>query len=461
VENIAGRRTFAIVLVVILIASIALGSYAVYTEIDRSTYETEWSYSNEASTTYGIIRSDPEGNIIALESNQYPLDGRHTNYYIALDPNGTPLWRFPLNAEFGLTAGPIIGPDGGYYYVDFQEGSMISQVVSRCNMTVLNHDGTIRWNYIADSGDVEILDISDQGGVMAQRHEQYLNETTNETEWSRTVLSLSAQGELLWEVEIPYADTFIYRAQYSENGTIELFAAMAESDWLYLIGMGEQGDVLYKVTTSPWFPDYEWTKWAAQDSDNYYMVWRTTTAPHTEVVKVSANNLTDGSLRWETVIWEDKGSDEAYPPEHSGGRAAFIDSDGIIYASDEDGELFALDRNGSVLWTRDSMEVVYGCFPWGGLLIGDRDSFQRIDGKGDMVWSIEGLELTVAHTWTIITPDNDTMVLVHDGAITEVTVNSEPQFTSTAAIYLVLTLLVVAVLVTILYLVIRKDKGHE
>ena len=73
-----------------------------------------------------------------------------------------------------------------------------------------------------------------------------------------------------------------------------------------------------------------------------------------------------------------------------------------------------------------------------------------------MDWSIEGLDQTTTSSWTIITPDNDTMVLVHDGAVTEVTVHSEPQFSDTAAIYLVLTLLVVGVLVTILYLVLRK-----
>ena len=135
VRNIAGRRTFVIVLVVILIASIILGSYAVYTEIERDTYETEWTFSNESSSTYGIIRSDPEGNIIALESNQYPLDGRHINYYVAIDPNGTLLWRFPINyrgrldkrldhrsgrrlllrrlaGHIHLGAGPLIGQTG-------------------------------------------------------------------------------------------------------------------------------------------------------------------------------------------------------------------------------------------------------------------------------------------------------------------------------------------------------------
>ncbi len=80
--------------------------------------------------------------------------------------------------------------------------------------------------------------------------------------------------------------------------------------------MGEEGETLYKVATYPFFPDL--TDWAGRDGDNSYMVWRMTTAPHTEVVKVSANDLTDGSLRWETVIWEDKESDEPYPNGASG-----------------------------------------------------------------------------------------------------------------------------------------------
>ena len=66
------------------------------------------------------------------------------------------------------------------------------------------------------------------------------------------------------------------------------------------------------------------------------MVWRTTTAPRTEVVKVSANNLTDGSLRWETVIWTDEESDEPYPGGGWVFEATFVDVDGIIYASDDE-----------------------------------------------------------------------------------------------------------------------------
>ena len=239
-------------LVVILIASILLGSYAVYTEIERDTYETDWSYSNDASSTYGIIRSDPDGNIIALESNQHPLDGRHTNYYIALDPNGTLLWRFPINAEVGLTSVSTIGPDGGHYYEDWQDISFWKQDLSLtrwCNITVLNQDGTMRWNYVADDGTLEIFSISDQGGVVAQHSEEYLNQTTNVTEWSYTALSLSPQGELLWEVEIPYPDSFIEDARYAENGTIELHVYSTKDACSYLIGMGEEGEVLYNVAT--------------------------------------------------------------------------------------------------------------------------------------------------------------------------------------------------------------------
>ncbi len=189
--------------------------------------------------------------------------------------------------------------------------------------------------------------------------------------------------------------------------------------------MGEEGEILYKVAALSWFPDYDWTEWTGQDGDNYYMVWRTTTAPHTEVVKVCANDLTDGSLRWETVIWEDKESDEPYPGGESG-WATFVDNSGIIYASDDNGEVFALDRNGTVLWHRDVLDIKYGCFSSGGLLTGDGSSFQRIDGEGKVDWSIEGLDQTATSSWTIITPENDTMVLVHDGAVTEVTVHSEP-----------------------------------
>jgi len=452
-SNISGRRSFVIVLVVILVASIVLGSYAVYTEIERDSYETVWSYSNEGSSSYDIIMSDAEGNIYALESNENPLDGRHFNYHVAIDPNGTLLWRFPVNAEPGLT----IGPDGGYYYVDWQDisfGQDHSQAIW-CNITVLNHDGTMRWGYVADNGTLEILGISDQGGVVARHTEQFFNITTNMTEWTETVLSLSSQGELLWDEDTP-DDTFVTSAQYAENGTIELFADVYETDWHYLIGMGVEGETLYQVATSPYFPVYDWT---GRDGDNSYMVWRTTTAPHTEVVKVCANDLTDGSLRWETVIWEDKGSDEPYPSEHSGGQGTLVDSDGIIYAGDMNGELFALDRNGTVLWHRDSMGPLYGCFPSGGVLEGDGLSFQRIDGESDVDWSIDDLYHEDPYYSKIIITQNDTMVLVHEGAVTEVTVHSEPQFSRSAAVFLALTLVVVAVVVTILYLGVRKGKG--
>ncbi len=170
-RNIGGRRTFAIVLIVILIASIILGSYAVYTEIESDTYETEWTFSNESSSTYGIIRSDPEGNIIALESNQYPLDGRHINYYVAIDPNGTLLWRFPINTEVGLTRVSTIGPDGGYYYrrlaghIPLGAGPLISQMVQHHGAEPRWHDAVElrrrRWNV----GDIQHLRPGRGGGT--------------------------------------------------------------------------------------------------------------------------------------------------------------------------------------------------------------------------------------------------------------------------------------------------------
>ncbi len=295
-------------------------------------------------------------------------------------------------------------------------------LASYCNITVLNQDGTMRWDYIADGGALEILGISDQGGVVTRHIEQFFNLTSNMTEWTETIFALSPQGELLWEVDNPYADIILTGAQYAENGTTELLAH--DYEWRYRIGMGEEGETLYKLATSPYFFD----PWTGRDGDNSYEVRRMTTAPRTEVVKVCATDLTDGSLRWETVIWEDEESDEPYP---SGGwifEETFVDGDGIIYASDMNGEVFALDRNGTVLWHKEGMEVLYGCFPSGGLLIGDGSSFQRIDGEGDVVWSIDGLDQSDTYFLTIIIPEDDTMVLSQEGAVTKVTVHSEPQF---------------------------------
>jgi hypothetical protein len=107
------------------------------------------------------------------------------------------------------------------------------------------------------------------------------------------------------------------------------------------------------------------------------------------------------------------------------------------------------------------MWAQYGCFPSGGLLIGDGSSFQRIDGEGRVVWSIHGLDQRDIFFLNLLLPEDDTMVLSTDGALVEVTVHSEPQFDRVAATYLVLTLVVVGAVVLVLYLGLRKRDDSE
>jgi hypothetical protein len=383
------------------------------------------------------------------------LDGRHYSYHVAIDPDGELLWRFPVNAQPGLT----IGPDGGYYYVDWQDISLWDDdytLASWCNITVLNHDGSMRWDYIADGGSLGILGISDEGAVVAQNTPQYFNQTTNHTEWAYRILSLSPQGELLWDVDMSELNANVNGARYVDNGTIELFTY--DGQWRYRIGLGEEGEVLYKVIESPYF----WFDASTGRVGNIsYDVRRMTSAPRIEVVKVCATDITDGSLQWETVIWEDKDSDEPYPSNGWMGQGTWVDSDHIIYATDMNGKIFALDTNGTVLWHREGMGLNYGCFPSGGLLTGDGSSFQRLDGQGKLVWSIDDLEQRDGFFWTIFITGDDAMVLATEGALTKVTVHSEPQFDRSAATFLVLTLVVVAVVVTILYLDVRKDRPKD
>ena len=96
------------------------------------------------------------------------------------------------------------------------------------------------------------------------------------------------------------------------------------------------------------------------------------------MVSVYATNLSDGGLRWKTVL-EYSDNPDSFVAGYWVGQDAYVDRDGMIYCGDIVGnQTFGMNPDGTIRWMKPYMGIIWSPFEDGGFLVSDATSVKRI-----------------------------------------------------------------------------------
>lgn len=355
-----------VALSLVIACSAAIGALTLTDEVDAM--EDEWVYVNvdsfgdELQVMGASIGSN--GTIIC-----YAWPHGTERGFTAIDRNGTLLWRAITNACPGITE----GPDGGYYYVDWNTSDPYS--ASWSNLTALSPNGEFRWNYVVSVGTLELWAVYPDGHVIVHNYD-WQNDLVDR------IIAVSDDGSELWTLDIPFADADFCLPWICENGTFSVIAQ--EGGSRYLLGVTEDGTQAY-IEEGEFLAEYAESTWDRNETV-WYMVMQELLDNGTSVITVSAHNRLTGAVEWETILHHSDNLGDISPGV-SRVETVVTDSEGRIYCGDiVDRYSYSLSPNGSILWERPYVGIIIDAFPSGGCLVHDEDSISRLDSDGSLIW---------------------------------------------------------------------------
>jgi len=376
-------RITTIALILVLVASATLAAFLVRSEVRAGGMENKWvfhdtdSYGNRQE--FRLLYIDSRGSIIGHESwSAQPC-------FVAIDPNGTILWK---SVRTNALPWPVEGPDGGYYYVDWQDRSVWENdpsLAAWCNITTLDANGNFRWDYVVANGTLDLWSIYPDGEVIAHHFDYYFNESLQR--WVTAVdriIAISNDGTESWSLDLRSLNVSMQNPRVSDNGTFLVNAYNASGTCE--IGISEDGSQFYVVEKDYFFVYRELL--SGTNGTTYYEVRKEFIDNETSVISVYAMSMIDGSLLWKTLLHY---SDN---PDHTMEGVAtvtgtLVDDEGRIYCDDvEDKFSYSLNSSGAILWQKPFLGPMIDVFPSGGLLALDHDysSIMRINVDGSIAW---------------------------------------------------------------------------
>jgi len=358
-----------IVLVLLLVSSSIVGALLLNNEIRAGGMEDKWVFHNFDS--FGNEQRVGPGAYMGSRGTVISYDWPHglERGFSAIDPNGTLLWRATTNACPSITE----GPDGGYYYVDWNTSDAFS--ASWSNITALHSNGDFRWDYIAPNGTLDLWAVYPDGQVIAHNYdwrEQLVDR----------IIAISNDGSELWGVDVPFEDASWRRPMVSDNGTFEVIAA--EGNDTYMVGITKDGAQVY-VENGDYFAHYTESS-GGTNGTTLYEVRKEFIDNDTSVISVYALSIVDGSLEWKTLLHYSDNPDCTMPGVYlvSG---TLVDDEGRIFCGDlESKRSYSLSPGGEILWDKPFLGAMIDIFPSGGLLAWDDSSIKRVDSDGSLVW---------------------------------------------------------------------------
>jgi outer membrane protein assembly factor BamB len=257
-----------------------------------------------------------------------------SDYFFALNPDGTEKWRIRLAITSDTWTSPVIGPDGTIYTGSarrFHEGfeKVESETGSKESFFAFNPDGTIKWSYFTSTDICSSPVIGDDGTI-------YFGTYVQSTPLGR-VFALNPDGTKKWH--------------FDTDGLIESSPSIGPDGTIYI---GAKGGQSYGTTPQGW------EKWPGH---------------------VYAINP-DGTQKW---IFDTTGGVSAIPA---------IGEDGTIYCGSWDCYLYAINADGTKKWdfkTPDAFEGVCSSVAIGSdgtLYVGSNyGTFYAIHPDGSEKWN--------------------------------------------------------------------------
>jgi hypothetical protein len=359
----------AAALMFLLVASAIIGAFLVRDEIRTGGMEDKWvflnhdSFGNEQMVDLGAYIDS--GGTLIISDWPHGLERGFT----AIDPNGTLLWRAITNACPSITE----GPDGGYYYVDWNTSNAFS--ASWSNITALDSNGDFRWNYIAPIGTLALWAIYPDGQVIAYNYDW-------QEDLVERITAISNDGLELWSMDVPFDDPSLASPRVSENGSFEVIAVTGDDT--YLVGISKDGSHAYVEKGD--YPSYYLESSWGKNGTTVYEVKKEYIDNETSVISVYAFSLLDGSVEWKTLLHYSDNPDHLGPgvSQISG---TLVDAQGRIFCADlENKYSYSLSPGGVILWEKPDMGYMVDIFPSGGVLAWDDSSVKRVNPDGSVVW---------------------------------------------------------------------------
>jgi hypothetical protein len=390
----------SLIMIAVLVSSAVLGAFLVYTDAKTGGMQEAWKFSEKDQmgnpANISLMYRGTDGTLYALETLSY-----YPNYFMAFDSNGNLKWRVGVNAQ----PYPVQGADGGFYYVDWPNVMYWMNDNSKegwYNLTSLDSNGNYRWSYVVDNGTLSILATYDDGSVIAHHYNsRYDNATGTYVTLLDTIIDISSNGTELWQINRPLPELTFQDPRVSPNGTFLMNAY--DSGGTYEIGIARNGTHFY-IIQSNFTPGYTLAPFSTKDGVQYE-VRREYTGNQTSVVSVYATNISDGGLRWKTLL-ENSSNPDNFVAGYWVGQDTFVDNDGIIYCGDIVGNhTYALNPDGSIKWQRPYVGVIWSTYSQGGILASDATSIQRIGQDGKTIWQYDVGHFESGYSRVLLSPD--------------------------------------------------------
>lgn len=369
-----GARSVGVVetaLALLLVCSVVVGAVTLGEEDEVDTMEDEWvflnvdSWGNELGVAGASI--DSRGTIICAAWPHGTERG-----FTAIDQNGTRLWRSTTNACPGITE----GPNGGYYYIDWNTSDSYS--ASWSNLTALSPDGEFRWSYVIPNGELALWAIYPDGQVIVHNFDWQQNLVDR-------IIAVSDNGTELWTCDSPFSDATFCYPRICPNGTFSV--TILESSGTSVFGISKDGTQVF-VEEGEFLAEYTDSFWGRNETVVYRVTQEFIDA-ETSVINVSALNLLDGAVEWSTILHYSDNPDNT-PSGVSVLGGTVVDSEGRIYCGDIVGMYsYSLSPNGSILWEAPYLGTIIDAYPAGGCLVRDDASISRVDFDGSLVWRLD------------------------------------------------------------------------
>jgi hypothetical protein len=437
-----------------MILSTVVGGFLVWNEVNTGGMQVKWTLKETdangySGNNYGI--ASVENGTLIVADYLWLSNGHHGNF-VALDQNGSTMWRAGFN---GYPWQLIKSTDGGYYYVDFKNDTDFLDYSKGLNqnLTALDSNGQYRWSFHVDNGTLQIWAVYPDGEVIANHYKElnyYIDYNTTSGKYenqTNEMIALSSTGQVIWSKSLIVGnETMVpFNRSIDPNGT---FIAYYNGNGSYQVGYDRTTGQSYKVAVN-------YSSINAPNGPNslFYSVNTEAINSTTTMTTVQATNTNDGSIAWKIVL------DYADNAENLGGAlcvgSCFVDGIGTIYGYNYGGEkLFAASSNGKLLWERSSPGQFVAICASGGVLFRADSSIVKVNPDGSNAWEYEvGVSHSADLVETALSPDG-TVYYVQDNSLVALA-HSDFSNNLTA-----LTALIVADLVMVIYYFIKRNRHH-
>jgi len=150
-----------------------------------------------------------------------------SDYFIALNPDGTEKWRYNVPFSCDTWTSPVIGKDGTVYTgsaIRTTEGSdwRTENEDAVAGIFAFNLDGTLKWRFESNSDIAGSIAIDDAGIIYAFIGENKETWTEEDTQaWIGYVKAISPEGKEIWKYHIGFSES---SATIAPDGTIYIGA---------------------------------------------------------------------------------------------------------------------------------------------------------------------------------------------------------------------------------------------